>query len=80
MGFVTNWSVGVRRQLRILTIVDCATREALDVEVDDSMPSSKVALRWLDSSEWAASQPRSESITGPNVWVLRFKSGASATA
>jgi putative transposase len=44
MDFVTDWSVGVRRKLRILTIVDCATREALAVEVDYSMPSSKVAL------------------------------------
>ena len=44
MDFVADWSVGVRRQLRILTIVDCATREALAVEVDYSMPSSKVAL------------------------------------
>ena len=44
MDFVSDWSVGVRRQLRILTIVDCATREALAVEVDYSMPSSKVAL------------------------------------
>lgn len=42
--FVTDWSVGVRRQFRILTIVDCATRAALAVEVDCSMPSSKVAL------------------------------------
>lgn len=44
MDFVSDWSVGVRRQLRILTIVDCATREALAVEVDYSMPSKKVAL------------------------------------
>lgn len=44
MDFVSDWSVGVRRQLRILTIVDCATREALAVEVDYSMPSGKVAL------------------------------------
>jgi len=44
MDFVSDWSVGVRRQLRLLTIVDCATREALAVEVDYSMPSSNVAL------------------------------------
>jgi putative transposase len=44
MDFVSDWSVGVRRQLRMLTILDCATREALAVEVDYSMPSRRVAL------------------------------------
>ncbi len=34
----------MRRQFRIVTIVDCAIREALAVEVDYSMPSSNVAL------------------------------------
>lgn len=44
MDFVSEWSVGVERQLRILTIVDCATREALAVEVDYSMPATKVVM------------------------------------
>ena len=43
MDFVADWSVGVRRQLRMLTILDCATREALAVEVDYSLTSRKVA-------------------------------------
>lgn len=44
MDLVSEGSIGVRRQLQILTFVDCATREALAVEVDYSMPSGKVAL------------------------------------
>ncbi len=44
MDFVSDWSVGVRRQFRMLTILDCAAREALAVEVDYSLPSRQVAL------------------------------------
>jgi putative transposase len=39
MDFVSDWSLGVRRQLRMLTILNCATREAPAVEVDYSLPS-----------------------------------------
>jgi putative transposase len=42
MDFVSEWSVGVKRQLRILAIVDCATREALALQANYSMPSSRV--------------------------------------
>ena len=59
MDFVSDWSVAVLRQWRILTIVDCAIREALAVEVDYSMPSSKVAL--------VLERLRSGSTTGPNL-------------
>ena len=42
MDFVSDWCVGVRRQLRLLTMVDCCTREALAIEAGYSMPAAKV--------------------------------------
>lgn len=42
MDFVSDWCVGVQRQLRLLTMVDCCTREALAIEAGYSMPSAKV--------------------------------------
>jgi putative transposase len=42
MDFVSDWCVGARRQLRILTLVDCCTREALAVRAGYSMPARRV--------------------------------------
>ena len=42
MDFVSDWCVGVGRQLRLLTMVDCCTREALATEAGYSMPAAKV--------------------------------------
>ena len=42
MDFVSDWCVGVRRQLRVLTLVDCFTRESLALVSGYSMPSAKV--------------------------------------
>jgi putative transposase len=42
MDFVTDWCVGVRRQLRILALVDCCTREALAMKSGYSMPARRV--------------------------------------
>jgi putative transposase len=43
MDFVSEWCVGVKRQLRILTIVDCATRESLALLAGYSMSAQRVA-------------------------------------
>jgi len=77
MDFVSDWSVGVRRQLWILTIVDCATREALAVEVDYSMPSSKVELALEGRKRMGRKPPRSGLKTGPNLLARPSKSGVS---
>ena len=42
MDFVSDWCVGVRRPLRVLTLVDCCTREALAVRAGYSMSSARV--------------------------------------
>lgn len=42
MDFVSDWCVGVRRVLRILTIVDCCTREAMAVRGAYSLPARRV--------------------------------------
>ena len=42
MDFVSDWCVGVKRQLRVLTMVDCFTRESLALVSGYSMPSVRV--------------------------------------
>lgn len=42
MDFVADWCIGVRRTLRILTIVDCCTREAMAVRSAYSLPARRV--------------------------------------
>lgn len=42
MDFVSDWCVGVRRVLRILTMVDCFTRESLALQGGYAMPARRV--------------------------------------
>lgn len=42
MDFVSEWCVAARRQLRIFTLVDCYTREALALEAGYSLPARRV--------------------------------------
>jgi putative transposase len=42
MDFVSEWCVGVRRQLRVLALVDCCTRESLSLRAGYSMPAARV--------------------------------------
>lgn len=42
MDFVSDWCIGVRRVLRILTMVDCFTREPMALQAGYAMPAKRV--------------------------------------
>jgi putative transposase len=42
MDFMSEWCVGVKRPLRILTMVDCCTREAMAIRASYSLPARRV--------------------------------------
>jgi putative transposase len=48
MDFVSEWCVATRRQLRIFTLVDCYTREALALEAGYSLPARRVVAMLED--------------------------------
>lgn len=56
MDFVSDWCVGVRRQLRVLALVDSCTREALALRAGYSMGSSGV-IQVLEELRLAGRKP-----------------------
>lgn len=56
MDFVEDWCVGAKRKVRILTVVDCCTREAIVLKAGYSMPARQV-VRALELLREAGRKP-----------------------
>lgn len=72
MDFVSEWCVAARRQLRIFTLVDCCTREALALRADYSLPARRV-VEILESLRLQSRQPAAVRVDhGPEFTSGRF--------
>lgn len=65
MDFVSYWCLGVRRVLRILTIVDCCTREAMAFRGPYSLRARRVVETLEKLRLQGGGRRNSASTTGP---------------